>query len=63
MENSTKRITAEELKKILGCKSLTNQELELVSGGLFNEECALACQEFTDAVKLEECLQGCLFDY
>ena len=63
MENKTEKITADELKKILGCRSLSNQELELISGGEFNEECASACLGIDDVEKLKECLQGCLFDF
>ena len=63
MENKTEKITADELKKILGCRSLSDQELELISGGLFNAECARACLGFDDGENLKECLQGCLFDF
>ena len=63
MENSTEKITAEELKKILGCKSLTNQDLDLVSGGLSKRNCATSCyQEFTDEAMLIKCLQRCISD-
>ena len=63
MENKTEKITADELKDILGCRSLSNQELELISGGRLNAECASACLGIDDAENLKECLQGCLFDY
>ena len=62
MENKTEKITADELKEILGCRSLSDQELELVSGGLYNMECAIACLGLDDVGKQKECLQGCLFD-
>ena len=62
MENKTEKITVDELKEILGCRSLSDQKLELVSGGLYNAECAMACLGI-DVGKLKECLQGCLFDF